>query len=204
MSFQLGMDSADDIIAAVKDLKALLIGSVIRNNCSTNSAEHTRGAYFRKIDDGFNNPYSWAACNAYTYEVFEDRDRIRPIDIALPVQVMREGFKEEDNTVFPNPYPTVDTADTVSPFTGYTPLLLDAPGMVGAVSAHYTVCLKRSGYNDFEVGNIDTRNDAERFAKAVAEVTPCSVAHVVEHKFTESTIGVYWSPDNDVSRVSSS
>lgn len=97
------------------------------------------------------------------------------------------------------PYP--NTTNTVTPYIDFdasvegrikarlekeAQLREDLP-VVGAVSAHYTI---RSQEGTQEVGNIDTLHDAILFAKTWSELT-MTPFHVIEHKFTETTIGVY-------------
>lgn len=60
-------------------------------------------------------------------------------------------------------------------------------GMRGATSAHYIVYRPS---DDKEVGKISNFEDADLFARVLAEITH-DQWHVIEHKFEETTLAVY-------------
>lgn len=70
-------------------------------------------------------------------------------------------------------------------------LTVEVP-ITGSVSAHYTV---RCPKTNREIGNINDRDDANLFAKTLVDITNDSW-HVIEHKFTESTIAVHAVPNS--------
>lgn len=121
---------------------------------------------FLKIDDEFDSKHSWVFCNPRTYKKWKTpapiEDRRRSVDIPLPMYVLREGFGKEKP-------------------------VHDELNVAGAVSAHYTVKRLRDGD---EMGDIDTFKDAQLFARVLVDITQ-DEWHVIEHKFTETTVGVY-------------
>lgn len=178
MSFQLGMSTVgDNIISAAKFLDQLPVGSVVRNGCSTIAAKG-EGVHFVKLDTrNYDERWSWSYCDPKTYRPVGDpvliENKFAPRDVFLPVQVVREGPEKEH----------VMSDTIVTPYVTNK----DVPGMKGAVSAHYTIYHPGDAY---ELGNIDSFEDADRFAEALAGITK-DVWHVIEHKFTQTTVSTY-------------
>ena len=106
-----------------------------------------------------------------------------------------------------NDYREPKTSNTVSPLIGGSITVTTSPdgavktlGTCGSVSSHYTVKLIPNGY---EIGNIDTRNDAEILAKALA-ASNGGTYEITEHKFTVTTVGLVHAPKDNYSVVSPS